>query len=263
MPQYGLFSYWDNRYENDFPEPFDWLFSYSDLAALFAHTIDKHAKILIIGCGNAEMSSDMFADGYENQVNMDTCEIVIKQQQERHPYMRWEVADVTDMHMYADGEYDVVLDKSLIDTMLCYENAHNVMNKMMEEIHRVLRSGGRYLCLSLHTADSAMEYLTQDKFSFYPHVAYLPNPRFSAGKDKNRTTTFTVIVCDKYPDGLPIDYQPPPLDKCALNEKQARNMKAKAERYFVDSSIQTTSIDDLMRYFEIGLTEYSMHQGWD
>ena len=35
-------------------------------------------KILIIGCGNADFSADLYDDGYENIVNVDISDIVIK-----------------------------------------------------------------------------------------------------------------------------------------------------------------------------------------
>ena len=55
------------------------------------------------------------------QVNVDNCRVVIEQQRARAPSIRWEVGDVTNMKdLFCDDEFDVVLDKSLIDTMMCY-----------------------------------------------------------------------------------------------------------------------------------------------
>lgn len=60
MPSYGEADYWDKRYERDADEPFDWLFSYGELAdALSALITPKDVEILIIGCGNASFSPDM------------------------------------------------------------------------------------------------------------------------------------------------------------------------------------------------------------
>lgn len=61
MPEYGQADYWDKRYKKDVDEPFDWLFSYDELAdALSALITPRNVNILIIGCGNAPFSADMY-----------------------------------------------------------------------------------------------------------------------------------------------------------------------------------------------------------
>ncbi|CAM9519570.1 unnamed protein product [Phaeothamnion confervicola] len=48
------------------------------------------------------------------------------------------------MHMhYGDGSVDFVLDKSMLDTLLCYANGTASVNAMLNEAFRVLRPGGR------------------------------------------------------------------------------------------------------------------------
>lgn len=53
----------------------------------------------------------------------------------------------------ADGSFGVVLDKSLIDTLLCFSHAQHCTSTMMTQIRRVLQPGGLYVTLSLHTPD--------------------------------------------------------------------------------------------------------------
>jgi EEF1A lysine methyltransferase 4 len=36
-------------------------------------------RILIIGCGNAVFSEDLYDDGFKNQLNVDISPVVIKQ----------------------------------------------------------------------------------------------------------------------------------------------------------------------------------------
>lgn len=59
MPNYGDVKYWNNRYENDFPEPFDWLFAYCDVKNMISTLFEKNKDMLIVGCGNADFSKDM------------------------------------------------------------------------------------------------------------------------------------------------------------------------------------------------------------
>jgi 2-polyprenyl-3-methyl-5-hydroxy-6-metoxy-1,4-benzoquinol methylase len=39
---------------------------------------DKSARVLILGCGNAEFSEDMYQDGYINLYNIDISSVVIE-----------------------------------------------------------------------------------------------------------------------------------------------------------------------------------------
>jgi hypothetical protein len=43
---------------------YDWLVDFSALKELFAEMFPKSSKILIVGCGNAPMSEDMYDDGF-------------------------------------------------------------------------------------------------------------------------------------------------------------------------------------------------------
>ena len=60
-------------------------------------------------------------DGYKGIVNVDVSPVVIDQQKERFPNMTWEVMDCLDMPA-KDGQYFGIVDKSLIDTILCSSN---------------------------------------------------------------------------------------------------------------------------------------------
>ena len=44
----------------------------------------------------------------------------------------------------------MVIDKSLIDTTMCYENGHDTTMKLYRELCRVLMPGGRLITISLH-----------------------------------------------------------------------------------------------------------------
>ena len=53
------------------------------------------------------------------------------------PSMMWDVMDVRDLK-YLDGTFDLILDKSTIDALLCGDNAYLNVCKMMRECQRVL-----------------------------------------------------------------------------------------------------------------------------
>ena len=62
-----------------------------------------------------------YNDGYHGIVNVDVSPVVIEQQKERYPNMTWEVMDCLKMPV-ENEKYFGVVDKSLIDTILCANN---------------------------------------------------------------------------------------------------------------------------------------------
>jgi SAM-dependent methyltransferase len=164
---YGSAKYWNERYSRY--SPFDWLMEYStfkkqDLTS-FIQTSDS---ILMLGCGSARFSGDMYDDGYHNIDNIDLSEVVIDQMktlnEERHK-MTWEVMDVTNL-MYSNDIYDVVIDKSTLDCIFCCDNSAHLISEMILESWRVLKPGGIFIPLSLHTLDKVMPYINSDENGF-------------------------------------------------------------------------------------------------
>ena len=78
MPDYGDPAYWDERYNRDKDSMFDWLEDYSSLKSILKKYLNPKSKILIIGCGNANFSEDLYDDGYHNIWNIDISSVVIK-----------------------------------------------------------------------------------------------------------------------------------------------------------------------------------------
>jgi ubiquinone/menaquinone biosynthesis C-methylase UbiE len=63
--------------------------------------------------------------------------------------------DVREMS-YAEGSFDLVVDKSTIDSLMCSDNPLMNVAKMIEEGYRVLKDGGYYFTVSYN--DSRMEH---------------------------------------------------------------------------------------------------------
>ena len=64
---------------------FDWLKNYASLKKYLAEYLThKDMKILVIGCGNAKFSEDLYDDGFENVVNNDISSVVIAKMKERN-----------------------------------------------------------------------------------------------------------------------------------------------------------------------------------
>lgn len=150
MPNYGDKGYWNVRYESDPDERFDWLLNYQTMKPVLASLIDRQHNILQLGCGNAALSEEMYDDGYHNITNMDFSPICINQMSERNQsrrLMSWDIMDATAMS-YSDESFDVVIDKSTLDAVLCGNDFMLMAAKMLMEVQRVLRTGGIYIAIS-------------------------------------------------------------------------------------------------------------------
>ena len=64
----------------------------------------EQIKILVLGCGNAEFSEDLYDDGFHNVTNVDLSSVVIhhmkERNEERRPRMQFIVMDITDMSKF-------------------------------------------------------------------------------------------------------------------------------------------------------------------
>lgn len=47
-----------------------------------------------------------------------------------------------------DGDFDVVIDKGLLDAIVCGDGAAANVQSMLSEFHRVLSPTGIYICIS-------------------------------------------------------------------------------------------------------------------
>lgn len=165
MPNYGDASYWEDRYKSSENTTFDWLENYSALKDIISSlNISKETgQILNLGCGNSEFSEHMYDDGYRNIKNIDISHNVIKTMAERNKDkegMIYEVMDVRDLK-YEDNSFDLAVDKSTIDALLCGEDAFINVAKMIKEVQRVLKVGGYYMIVSYGTPEYRMLHLNR------------------------------------------------------------------------------------------------------
>jgi 2-polyprenyl-3-methyl-5-hydroxy-6-metoxy-1,4-benzoquinol methylase len=78
MAHYGKVEYWEDRYDKD-REQYDWYQRYTGVKDMITQYITRDTKILMLGCGNAKLSEEMFNDGFKNIENVDISNTVITQ----------------------------------------------------------------------------------------------------------------------------------------------------------------------------------------
>eukprot|EP00931_Biecheleriopsis_adriatica_P022092 TRINITY_DN14297_c0_g1_i1.p1 TRINITY_DN14297_c0_g1~~TRINITY_DN14297_c0_g1_i1.p1 ORF type:complete len:251 (+),score=51.40 TRINITY_DN14297_c0_g1_i1:78-755(+) len=176
-------AYWNKRYKAD-TKPFEWLEGFIELEALIKEAASSKldASILHVGCGTSLLAEDMYDSGYKDITNIDNSEVCIQQMSERNktkrPSLKWLEMDATNMGL-SESSFDVVIDKSVLDTFACGDNASNVIQNYLSEVHRVLRPKGAFLCVSYGAPNTRMDYFQKKGLSFT--VRQVPIPVKVAG----------------------------------------------------------------------------------
>lgn len=76
------------------------------------------------------------------------------------------MADCTNMPEFEDNSFDVVIDKSTIDALLCGESSFIMTAKMMKEIQRIMKVGGVYIAISYGDPDSRQFHFEREFLSW-------------------------------------------------------------------------------------------------
>eukprot|EP01038_Epipyxis_sp_PR26KG_P009750 gene9750-13117_t len=250
MPQYGDANYWNERYTTDNGSPFDWLFDYNDVALILEQLLpDKQEQIVLVGCGNAPFSPDLYSYGrYSNLINIDLSEVVIEQQKVLFPQQKWEVMNVLNM-TFQNESIPVVIDKSLIDTLLCYNDSKVNTNKMIQEIYRVLEPGGRFLSFSLHAISEVNFYYNNPvQYNWKANFYNIKSSRWNEDNHVKRSVAHTMIVCDKpYSDGTYRGDNYPLVINGALSDNEYNQMKDYAAKIILRNALKEASVDELLQ----------------
>ncbi|XP_069793838.1 eEF1A lysine and N-terminal methyltransferase isoform X1 [Narcine bancroftii] len=168
--EFSSAEYWETFFKKQGGNTFEWYGTYVDHCAVLHKYIKPKDKVLVVGCGNSELSERMYDVGYQSITNIDISEVAINQMKERNavrrPAMVFTKMDMMQME-FSDSWFQVVLDKGTLDAIMTDESEatlHNV-ERMFGEIGRVLQVGGRFLCISLaqeHIAKKAVSYFSQE-----------------------------------------------------------------------------------------------------
>ena len=70
MAHYGKPEYWEDRYDKD-REQYDWYQKYEGCKDCITQYITRDTNILMLGCGNAKLSEEMYYDGFTKIENID------------------------------------------------------------------------------------------------------------------------------------------------------------------------------------------------
>ncbi|XP_028301270.1 eEF1A lysine and N-terminal methyltransferase isoform X2 [Gouania willdenowi] len=149
--EFSSAEYWDRFFKKRGEKAFEWYGDYNKLCGVLHKYIRVQDKVLVVGCGNSELSEQLYDVGYKHLTNIDISETVVNHMNQRNavrrPGLTFQQVDATQT-LFEDGSYQATLDKGTLDAMASEEEGA-LARKMLTEVCRVLSVGGRYVCVTL------------------------------------------------------------------------------------------------------------------
>ncbi|CAL5991438.1 Endothelin-converting_enzyme 2 [Hexamita inflata] len=161
--QYHDAVYWEQRYEKQ-PEQFDWYYAYEDLIPQLSFVLHKNHKVLCIGNGNSIFPVQLYDSfGITNIIASDISKVVTQQMNSKYNKqgLVFEVDDATSSH-HASSSFDVVFDKGCTDAL--QTGAPELVQKVIDESHRLLKTGGYFLLISFGVPYKRLHLFDKEKW---------------------------------------------------------------------------------------------------
>ena len=103
------------------------------------------------------MSEDMYDDGFVKNYNIDISkkciEMMLNRNVFRRPEIEWSIMDCRKL-TYEDESFDLIIDKSTLDCLMCGATAELDVCQMIKEIQRILKTNGLYVIISLESSEN-------------------------------------------------------------------------------------------------------------
>lgn len=227
----------------------------------------------MVGCGNSELSEQLYDVGYRQLTNIDISETVVshmnQRNAERRPGLTFQLIDATQTG-FEDGSYQVALDKSTLDAMASEEEGA-LARRMLTEVSRVLAIGGRYVCITLaqeHVVRLAVEHFSTAGWAIRLHCLSKEEDQ-DTDSDSSFALPVFVLVCTKFrqpppflvlemclgEDGAPKRLSSVPDLLAAVKERQAYAMLRQRLRGGTDSA---SSPSLTLCHSDTGLPRYTL-----
>ena len=80
--------------------------------------------------------------------------------------MKWVLMNITDMEEFDTDSFDLAIDKSTIDALLCGDDSFLNVALMLKETQRVLKPGGHYFAISYGKPDARVYHFERPFLSW-------------------------------------------------------------------------------------------------
>lgn len=197
--------YWETFFRNRGNVAFEWYGEFGNIFEEMKTVVESpQSKILSIGCGNSDFSSNLYDKGFTSITNIDFSTVVIEEMKLKNIHrqqMKWLVGDMTNMPEISDGSCDIVFDKGALDAILS-ENIETVISqttKMFGEIERVLNSTGKYICITLaedFVVRALFSHFCNWKIDIYSVPSSAPSPFLALMIVLQKRTTIQTPILD-------------------------------------------------------------------
>ncbi|KAG1677986.1 Methyltransferase-like protein 13 [Nymphon striatum] len=172
--EFGNKEYWNKFFQKRGKDSFEWYGEYPQLCLILHKYIKQNNAILGIGCGNSRLCVDLYDVGcYHNNINVDISELAIKSMNQLHtqnrPGLQFIHMDVLKM-TFENEKFHVVVDKGTLDAIMSDSSSETekITESMFNEIQKVLKYGGRYICVSL-----LQEHIIRKILSWFPSRGWM------------------------------------------------------------------------------------------
>ena len=173
--------YWDDYYRQSPHATFDWYLPNqltlhritAQLQSLAStHHLTPHdLRLLQIGCGSSALTSELVASGYQHLTNVDFSPNIVHTLQHSNTYpptVTFHCMDARHLTLPSDS-FHFVFDKGTLDCCALQADSGDGCEgagsgwrsggRMLDEVCRVLRAGGVFMCFSLHGYDARMSMI--------------------------------------------------------------------------------------------------------
>ena len=187
--------------------------------------------------------------------------VVIDIMNEEFPDQKWEVMDAMDTKLKSNS-LKYIIDKSLIDTLMCAPESRTLLKKMMDEMFRILKVGSIFITFSLHSPDEVIQYFEPEeeggKYHWKTDYYRIKSSRWNETDNRRTSVCHTLIVCEKTEENKSIPTTPRSLKGVMDDEEflylKARRLEAIDNYAFKNASVsQLISImdDTLLSHFDM------------
>jgi len=149
-------TYWNSRYASE--DVFEWFHGFSAFKHLIEPHIHNEDAILMLGCGNSDLSFDMHQCGYKNIVNVDYSEVCIHHMANKYKQfhsLKWLTMDIREL-TFDHASFDTVIEKGTLDSLLVSEKdrwhisekTYAMLENILWGIRRILKPGGKFISIT-------------------------------------------------------------------------------------------------------------------
>lgn len=167
---YSNKEYWENRFENQ-KGYFDWYGGWNEIKDSILTNLNNDNKeklnILIVGCGNSQITENLYKEGFCNITNIDIASNVIENMRiefnnkyktfnnnnnDNNVNINYLQMDATSMN-FKDNTFDLIIEKGTLDALSCAESNY-LCKKLLKEMLRVCSINGN---IALYSHSSPTE----------------------------------------------------------------------------------------------------------